>query len=372
MRDWPGGPTGPTSQKGGRVAETEQRLLRRHHEMLAQGTPLRAGLERILRGRTGALIVVGRNAQLDPVVTGGFQLDTPFTPTALRELCKMDGAVIVSSELDQILAAGVHLMPDPDIETIETGTRHRTADRVARQTGLPVVTVSASMSTIALYLPDGRHVVEATETLLSRANQALQTFERYLDRFRQVTNRLSSLEVQDQVTVKDLALVAQRLELVRRLERELDDYVVQLGTDGRLLELQLLELESEVEQLGELLERDYRPEEPIDGFGIANLASLNTTDLLDPTTVARTIGFGPGDHLDTRLSTRGYRQLAQISRLPSSLGARLLEHFGSLQGLFGASSAELMQVEGVGEQRARMIRNGLIRLAESAYTDQLD
>ena len=353
------------------MVDAEQRL-RRYHRLLAQGTPLRAGLERILRGRTGALVVLGRNATLDGLATGGFGLDSPFTPTALRELCKMDGAVIVTSDLDRILAAGVHLMPDAGIDTIETGTRHRTADRVARQTGLAVVTVSASMSTIALYLPDGRHVVEGTETILSRANQALRTFERYLARFQQVTSRLSSLEVQDQVTIKDLTVVAQRLELVRRLERELDDYVVELGTDGRLLELQMLELESQVATVAELLERDYRPDPDGEGFGIANLAQLDTPSLLDPATVAVTLGFGAGEHLDTRLCSRGYRQLAQITRLPSSLGGRLLEHFGSLQGLFGASSAELMEVEGVGEQRARMIRNGLVRLAESAYNDQLD
>lgn len=344
------------------------RALRRHHERLAPGTALRSGLERILRGRTGALVVLGRNKVLDPICTGGFELDTPFTATALRELCKMDGAVIVSADLTRILAAGVHLMPDARIETEETGTRHRTADRVARQTQLPVLTVSSSMSTITLFLSEEHHLIEGPETILSHANQTLQTFERYMMRLAEVTARLSSLEVQDQVTIKDLAAVAQRLEMVRRLQREVEDHVVQLGTDGRMLELQLHELGAEVDDMAGLLEADYRPAGNTD-FKISNLERLDTTALLDPLIVAKAIGFSSSEHLDTRLSIHGYRQVAQISRLPASLAARLLEHFGSLQGLFAATSSQLMEVEGVGEQRARMIREGLLRLAESAYRD---
>lgn len=344
------------------------RALRRYQQQLAPGSPLRSGLERILRGRTGALIVLGRNKTLDPLCTGGFELDTAFTSTALRELCKMDGAVILNADLTRILAAGVHLMPDARIETQETGTRHRTADRVARQTELPVVTVSSSMSTITLFLREGAYLIEGPETILSRANQTLQTFERYMMRLGEVTTRLSSLEVQDQVTIKDLAVVAQRLEMVRRLQSEVADYVVQLGSDGRMLELQMQELDAEVEDMARLLEADYRPAGSSD-FKISNLADLDTTALLDPVVVARTVGFAASEHLDTRLSTHGYRQVAQISRLPASLATRLLEHFGSLQGLFAASSSQLMEVEGVGAHRARMIRDGLLRLAESAYRD---
>ena len=150
-------------------------------------------------------------------------------------------------------------MPDAAIDTDETGTRHRTADRVARQSGLPVVSISASMSTIALYLDQGRHLVEHSDQILSRANQALQTLERYRARLWQVTNRLSSLEVQDQVTVKDLVLVTQRLEMVRRLDEEVSRYGVELGSDGRLLTLQLHELKAGIDELRCLLETGLPP-----------------------------------------------------------------------------------------------------------------
>ncbi|SDD07069.1 DNA integrity scanning diadenylate cyclase DisA [Auraticoccus monumenti] len=344
--------------------------LRRFRALVAPGTPLRDGLERVLRGRTGALVVLGTNKTVEHVSTGGFQLDTPLTPMALRELAKMDGALVLSSDLARIVAAGVQLMPDAAIDTLETGTRHRTADRVARQTGLPAVTVSASMSTIALFLPDGRHPVEPSDLVLGRAHQALQTLERYANRLWTLLTQLSSLEVQDQVTVKDVVLVMQRLEMVRRLELELDDYVLSLGTDGRLLDLQMRELDSHGLEVAELLERDYSTDEG-PGLSVLALRALDTTELLEPLTVARAAGFSAEDHLDRRLTPRGHRQVAQIQRLPASLGERLLEHFGGLQALFSASKTELQEVEGVGEQRARAIRDGLIRVAEAAYTERL-
>jgi diadenylate cyclase len=338
--------------------------------MMAPGTPLRDGFERILRGRTGALLVLGENKIISHISTGGFALDVAYTPTALRELAKMDGAIIFDWEADRIVRAGVQLMPDANIDTVETGTRHRTADRVSRQSGLPVVSISASMSTIALYLDHHRHLVEPSDEILTRAHQALQTLERYRGRLWEVTTRLSSLEVQDQVTVRDFALVAQRLEMVRRLEEELDTYVIELGSDGRLLTLQLHELRAGIDDLRCLLERDYRPAGSTT-FGLAGLQRLNTDELLDPLTVARAAGFPHNVHLDAHVTTRGFRQMAQINRLPSYLGDRLIEHFGTLQALFGASATDLQAVEGVGESRARVIRDGLVRLAESAYTERL-
>jgi diadenylate cyclase len=339
--------------------------------MMAPGTPLREGFERILRARTGALVVLGQNKVIDETSTGGFPLNVAYTPTALRELAKMDGAIVLDWPAGRIIRAGVQLMPDAAIETVETGTRHRTADRVARQSGLPVVSVSASMSTISLYLDQSRHLVEHSDQILSRANQALQTLERYRARLWQVTNRLSSLEVQDQVAVKDLVLVAQRLEMVRRLDRELTGYGVELGSDGRLLTLQLHELMVGIEELRCLLERDYRPAGATE-FGFAGLITLDTPGLLEPLAVARALGFTAHEHLDTQITTRGFRQVAQINRLPTALGERLIEHFGNLQALFAASSADLQEVDGVGEGRARVIREGLVRLAESAYTERLD
>jgi diadenylate cyclase len=335
---------------------------------LAPGTPLRDGFERILRGRTGALVVLGDSPEVIALCTGGFELDVSYTPTALRELSKMDGGIVITSDLARIVRAGVQLMPDPQLDTVETGTRHRTADRVARQTGVPVATVSASMSTIALFIDGLRRPLATSEQILARANQALQTLERYRERLWQVTGRLSTLEIEDQATIKDLAVVAQRLEMIRRLEQELSEYVIELGTDGRLLTLQLHELGAGLEELRELLELDYRPEDGTT-FGFDGLAELSITRLLETPEVARAIGYGA--HLDTKITARGHRQLAQINRLPAAYSARLIEHFGSLQGVFAATTSQLQEVDGVGESRARIIREGLTRLAESIYSEPL-
>ncbi|MGD7708186.1 DNA integrity scanning diadenylate cyclase DisA [Microlunatus sp. Y2014] len=344
--------------------------LRHHQAMMAPGTPLRDGLERVLRGRTGALVVLGHSRAVDDITTGGFALDLPFTPQSLRELAKMDGALIIDGDASRIRRAAAHLVPDADIDTPETGTRHRTADRVSKQTGLPTITVSASMSLITLFLDGERHVVEDSEQILSRANQALQTLERYRSRLSQLISKLSALEVEDQVTLRDLALVAQRLEMVRRLEHELSGYAVELGTDGRLLTLQLHELNAGIDELGALIEQDYAL--GVDSGGFQSLTAFTTTELLDVACVARALGFGPQEHLEGKIAPRGLRQLASINRLPHSLAPRLLEHFGSLQALFGASAADLQLVDGVGEGRAKIIREGLTRLAESAMTESLD
>ena len=347
--------------------------LRETLASIAPGTPLRDGLERILRGRAGALIVIGRDRTVDAISTGGFELDVPFTATGLRELAKMDGAIIVDRDLNRIIRAAVHLMPDHTIPSEETGTRHRTADRVAKQTGFPVISVSQSMQIIAAYVGETRHVLEDSGQILSRANQALATLERYKLRLDEVSSTLSALEIEDLVTVRDVAVVAQRLEMVTRIAREIEDYVLELGTDGRLLSLQLEELITGVDSERELVVRDYLPDaHPLDNPSdlLATMAGLSPTELVDPAAVARVLGLGNGEHLDGAVAPRGYRLLAKVPRLPGSVVDRLVDHFGTLQKLLSAGVDDLQAVDGVGELRARSVREGLSRLAESTILER--
>jgi diadenylate cyclase len=340
---------------------------------IAPGTILRDGLERILRGRTGALLVLGSDKTVDSISTGGFFLDIPFTATGLRELAKMDGAIVLDRDAAKILHAAVHLMPDPSIFSEETGTRHRTADRVARQTGFPVISVSQSMQIIAVYVGGTRYVLEDSGQILSRANQALATLERYKLRLDEVSSTLSALEIEDLVTSRDVAVVAQRLEMVSRIAREIEDYVLELGSDGRLLSLQLDELVTGVDIERELVVRDYQPggkrkRAPADVLG--DLETLSPTDLVDIAAVARALGLGSSEHLDGAVTPRGYRLLAKVPRLPGTVVDRLVEHFGSLQKLLSASIDDLQAVDGVGELRARSVREGLSRLAESSILER--
>ena len=340
---------------------------------VAPGTDLREGLERILRGRTGALIVLGNDKVVDAISTGGFELDVEFSAAGMRELAKMDGAIVCDDAVTRIIRAGVHLMPDYSIVTQETGTRHRTADRVARQTGFPVVSVSQSMHIIALYVGDTRYVLENTGAILSHANQALATLERYKMRLDEVSGTLSALEIEDLVTVRDVAAVAQRLEMVLRIAKEIEDYVLVLGIDGRLLALQLDELVGGVDYERELVVRDYLPSgrrSRTPHTVLADIDALSAGDLLDIASVARPLGLGGSDNLDSAVSPRGYRLLAKVPRLPVSVVERLVEHFGTLQKLLAASIDDLQAVEGVGDMRARSVREGLSRLAESSILER--
>ncbi|MGB8650944.1 MAG: DNA integrity scanning diadenylate cyclase DisA [Mycobacteriales bacterium] len=354
---------------------TTDDLLRSTLAQVAPGTALRDGLERILRGNTGALIVLGHDKQVLSICTGGFDLDVDFSATRLRELSKMDGAVVVTADLSKIIKAGVQLVPDSSIETAETGTRHRTAERVAKQTGNPVISVSQSMRIIALYVDGRRYVLDDSAAILSRANQALATLERYKLRLDEVSGTLSALEIEDLVTVRDAMAVSQRLEMVRRIATEIEGYVVELGTDGRLLSLQLEELMAGVEGERELIVRDYLP-----GTGrkaktvdesLAELDALSATELLDLSAISRAVGHaGTSDQLEAAVSPRGYRLLAKVPRLPNPIVDRLIEHFGGLQKLLAAGIDDLQAVEGVGEARARSVREGLSRLAESSILER--
>ncbi|MGI8651489.1 MAG: DNA integrity scanning diadenylate cyclase DisA [Geodermatophilaceae bacterium] len=342
--------------------------------LIAPGTALREGMERILAGNTGALIVLGNDKLVQSMSTGGFPMDVEFAATRMRELAKMDGAVILSGDLSRIVRAGVHLMPDPSIPTEESGTRHRTAERVAIQTGLPVISVSQSMRIISVYVAGRRHTLEHPTTVLSRANQALATLERYKLRLDEVAGTLLTLEIEDLVTVRDAMSVSQRLEMVRRIADEIHGYMMQLGVDGRLLSLQLDELLGGIEDDRELLARDYLPgsrKAPKASEVLNELQDLSSTDLLDLTQMARAFGFGLAPEvLDAAISPRGYRLLNKVPRLPPAIINRLVDHFGALQKLLAATIEDLQAVDGVGEARARSIREGLSRLAENSILDR--
>ncbi len=350
--------------------------LRKTLGRLAPGTALRDGLERILRGRTGALIVLGYDERVESICDGGFSLDVRFAPTRLRELSKMDGALVLSTDGSRIVRANVQLVPDPSIPTDESGTRHRSAERTSIQTGYPVVSVSHSMSIVTVYVAGERHVMADSATILSRANQAVATLERYKARLDEVSRQLSTAEIEDFVTLRDVMTVVQRLEMVRRISLEIDEHVVELGTDGRQLKLQLEELVGGNDAARELIVRDYHayPDPPnaaqVDGTH-DELDQLSDAELLDLTALAKVFGYpSTAEAEDSAVSPRGYRAMAGIPRLQFAHIDLLVHAFGSLQGLLAASAADLQKVEGIGAMWARHIREGLSQLAESTIADR--
>ncbi len=351
--------------------------------VVAPGTALRDGLERIVRGNTGALIVLGFDNVVGEICSGGFELDAEFSATRLRELAKMDGAVVLDQAGGRILRAAVQLVPDPRLPTQESGTRHRTAERAARQTGYPVITVSKSMRTIAVFVGDERYVLEDSAALLARAHQALATLERYKRRLDDATSALSALEIEDRATVGDIGVVAQRLEMVSRVTDEIAGFLVELGTDGGLLGLQLEELTAGTARERDLLVRDYAAtpaasgpasglHEPADHGAPRRdlLGNLSADELLDLPAVAAAMGLEVVDGLGQHVSARGYRLLGQIPRLPQRIADSLIEHFGGLQKLLSASAQDLRRVEGLDPALATSVREGLSRLAESALMER--
>jgi diadenylate cyclase len=358
--------------------------------VVAPGTALRDGLERIVRGNTGALIVLGTDPVVEEICSGGFELDAQFSATRLRELAKMDGAIVLDQAGSRILRAAVQLVPDPRLPTEESGTRHRTAERVASQTGFPVITVSKSMRTIAVFTKGERYVLEDSAALLARAHQALGTLERYKRRLDDAAAALTALEIEDRATIGDIALVAQRLEMAGRVTDEIAGYLVELGTDGRLLGLQLDELTGGVRRERDFLLRDYaagtRAGADLPGEAASSalrvgrddsiaagdraLNSLSADELLDLPAVAAAIGLDAADDLDQHVGTLGYRPLGQVPRLPQAAADSLVGEFGGLQKLLSATAQELQRAGGLDPAQARSVREGLSRIAESALLER--
>jgi diadenylate cyclase len=340
---------------------------------VAPGRALREGLDRILQASMGALIVVGDGPEVLNICSGGFLLDAEFSPQRLSELAKMDGAIILGQGATRIARANVHLVPNPNVATSETGTRHRTAERVARSIDVPVISVSEDMAVIAVYRHDQKHPLEAIPRLLARANQALQTLERYKNRLDEVTGALSALEVEDLVTVRDVVTVLQRAEMVRRIAEEIEGYVVQLGTDGRLILLQLEELMGGVDDDRRYVIRDFSQatSPALVDDAIRRLGELSTERLLDLKDVATLLDLvGEDGELDAGVQPRGYRLLSKVPRLPDAVINNIVDRFGSLNKIMRATVDDLDDVDGVGGTRARAIKEGLSRLAESSILDR--
>ncbi|WP_068155550.1 DNA integrity scanning diadenylate cyclase DisA [Rhodococcus phenolicus] len=360
------------------MTDVSSATLRDTIARLAPGTALRDGLERILRGRTGGLIVLGFDERVAALCDGGFELDVEFAPTRLRELSKMDGAVVVSTDGSRIVRANVQLVPDHRIPTVESGTRHRAAERTAIETGYPVVSVSQSMSIVSVYVAGHRHVINDSATILSRANQAVATLERYKARLDEVTRQLSVVEIEDFVTLRDALTVAQRLEMMHRVSVEIEQDVLELGTDGRQLALQLEELVGDNQLARQLIVRDYLAGTETPSFTdvertLEVLGRLTDVDLLDLTVLARAFGYpGTIEALDTAMSPRGYRVLHRVPRLQTAQIHRLVGSFGTLQGLLAATAADIQSVDGIGALWARYIREGLSRLAEASINGPYD
>lgn len=349
--------------------------LLRSLSQVAPGSPLRDGLDRVLQSGRGGLIVIGDGPDVLNICSGGFLLDAAFTPQRLSELAKMDGAIILAGDASRIARANVHLVPNPNVPTVETGTRHRTAERVARSLHVPVIAVSESRKEIQVYIGDQRHSLEPVSRLLERSNQALQTLERYRNRLAAVTRTLTALEVEDLVTLGDVIEVLQRTEMVVRISAEIDRNLVELGSDGRLVRLQLDELMAGVVDDRRLVIRDYFHEDAT--FHIEEameaLSGLDDEALYDEAVLTKALHLAASvTDLDENLEPRGYRFLDKLPRVPAPMADLLVDQFGTLPRFVRATIEELQEVAGLTTAQAQSIKDGLARQAENSILERYE
>jgi diadenylate cyclase len=355
------------SSRYGGVNEAMRDALAR----VAPGTPLRDGIDRVVRSKAGALLVLCDDADVLSICSGGFLVDAPYSPQRLSELAKMDGAIILSTDGGRIARANVHLVPDPTVPTSETGTRHRTAERVARSLDVPVVSASEEMGVINVYAGGSKRQLQEVGHLLDRANQALQTLERYKVRLDDAITNLTAVEVEDVVTLRDVVAVVQRGEMVHRIAEEIETMIIELGVDARLLRLQLDELYGEIDDELDLVVADYLPAGRTVADALHSMSQLSDDDVSNLRLTADALSPG-GDSTDLaqEVVPRGMRLLHRVSRLPTSTAIDVADHFGGLAKLQRATVDDLMVVDDVDEATARAIRETLSRVTESTILDQ--
>lgn len=341
----------------------KQKILK----LMCPGTALREGLENILRAKTGGLIVLSDSEEIMKIADGGFLINADYSAAYVYELAKMDGAIILSKDLKKIISANIQLVPDSSIPTFETGTRHRTAQRVARQTGDIVVAISQRRNIITVYKGDIKYVLRDSSTILEKANQAIQTLEKYVAVLDRVINNLNLLEFQDLTTLFDVATAIQRTEMVMRIVEEVEMYIIELGNEGRLISMQLNELTKNIERDGMLLIRDYISNEVELTEVYKGIQKLSQTELLDLEAISKQLGYSGEPLVETLISPKGYRVLSKVPRIPSNVIDNLIKHFKDLTSVIDAEIEDLDQVEGIGEARARAIRTGLKRMNEQVY-----
>lgn len=345
-------------------------------KLIAPGTPIRDGLENILRARTGALLLITDNSDvLKQVVDGGFTINEEYSSAKLYELAKMDGAIVLSGDLKKILYANAQLIPSHDITTVETGTRHRTAERTAKQTGELVISISQRRSIITVFKGNDRYILEDTDVVLNKANQAIQTLEKYKKVFDNKLSILNEYEFNDIVTLENVVIAIQRAEMVMRIVEEIQRQIYELGDDGRLVKMQLDELIGGLEKEEELIIKDYivptrkkrTPQKVLE-----SLEELNYEDLSKEAVIAKLLGYENFDNYDeVAVYTKGYRILNKIPRMPSNIVENLVDSFKSFQHILAADTEGLDEVEGIGEVRARTINQSLRRMQEQFIFDNL-
>lgn len=342
-------------------------------QKIAPGTSIREGLDNILRAKTGALLLItDKQEVIDEIVDGGFYINEEYTSSKLYELAKMDGAIILSGDMKKILFANAQLIPSYEISTVETGTRHRTAERTAKQTGELVISISQRRNIITLFKDNCRYVLEDTDMVLNKANQAIQTLEKYRKVYDSKLSILNEYEFNDIVTLDNVLVVIQRAEMVMKIVEEIQKQIYELGDDGRLVSMQLEELIGGLEKEELQLIKDYQVKEVQAEEILEELSILGTEELIELSSIAKMLGYESFENFEElAVYPRGYRILNKVPRMPNSIVDNLVKSFKSFQHILIAEIDDLDKVEGIGEIRAKTIKQTLKKMQEQFAFDNI-
>ena len=325
---------------------------------IAPGTPIREGLDNILKAKTGALLLItDKQEVIEEIVDGGFFINEDYTSSKLYELAKMDGAIVLSGDMKKILFANAQLIPSYQIPTVETGTRHRTAERTAKQTGELVISISQRRNIITVFKENNRYILEDTEAVLNKANQAIQTLEKYRKVYDSKLSILNEYEFN---------------EMVMKIVDEIKKKIYELGDDGRLVSMQLEELIGGVEKEKLQLIKDYQVND-IDAEKILEqLSRLGHEDLIKEQAIAKILGYESFENFeDLAVYPKGYRILNKVPRMPNSIVENLVKSFKSFQHILVAEISDLDKVDGIGEVRAKTIKQTLKKMQEQFAFDNI-
>lgn len=334
--------------------------------LLAPGTKLREGIDSILEGEMGALIVVGLNSEVESMMDGGFEINCDYIPEKLFELCKMDGAIILSLDLAKIYFANVHLHPSISYQTNESGTRHRTAQRVAKQTNRLVIAISERKKVVTIYKGDIKYCIRKISDVMVEASQGLNTLKRYRFVLDKALSNLTMLELDDLVTLYEVTIVLQRFEKVRRIFNEMRTYTTELGVDGRLVKLHLNDLVQDLEDERKDFLRDYWNEKENE-FDLSEidkkLEKLKDDELKELEKLSDVLGYGGKTFtLGNRVIPKGYRILDKITKLTKKDIETLIATHGNLSEIQNSTIEKLLEIKGISKFKIKSIQSELKRL----------
>ncbi len=350
---------------------TKKRILENIFTLIAPGTPLRSALNRIQEAELGALIVIGDPKNIEQYIGGGFRIDAPYTPQLVYELSKMDGAILLSEDIEIIYGANIQLQPDSDIKTDESGTRHRTADRLAKQTEYLVLAVSERRHKITVYKGSFRYTLNDIQDLIVKSSQAITALEKYSTAIQHYLANLTILEFDNMVTLNEVVEIIKKYALLFKIADELEGYIIELGNEGRLIEIQYEEIMQDIEEGIINIIRDYKNNSMKEREIFDLIRELTKEELLNMNKISSILGYGiKSVNFDEKITPKGYRIISTIKRLSKKDIDLVVEKYDQFSNILSADAISISKVKGISKLKADHIARGLLRIKNTLMMEK--